>query len=79
MKRFKVFSLLTLDSLAFSQVLVHSGSVNGGHYVVFLNPNGDGNWFKFNDAVVHQCTKTEAIERNFGGDVANLAILFDST
>ncbi|ODN03308.1 Ubiquitin carboxyl-terminal hydrolase 7 [Orchesella cincta] len=48
-------------------VLVHSGDNHGGHYVVFLNPRGDGKWCKFDDDVVSRCTKTEAIQHNFGG------------
>ena len=48
-------------------VLVHSGDNYGGHYVAYINPKGDGKWFKFDDDVVASCNTKEAIYANFGG------------
>ena len=48
-------------------VLVHSGGPQSGHYVVFINPKGDGKWCKFDDDVVSNCEKEDAIHSNYGG------------
>ena len=40
------------DLYVLHAVLVHSGDNHGGHYVVFINPNCDGKWCKFDDDVV---------------------------
>lgn len=48
-------------------VLVHSGDNQAGHYIAYIDPKADGNWFKFDDDRVCATSKVEAIEYNFGG------------
>nr|VZI34443.1 unnamed protein product [Spirometra erinaceieuropaei] len=47
-------------------VLVHSGDHHGGHYVVYINPLGDKEWYQFDDDVVSKCSSRDAIEMNYG-------------
>ncbi|XP_017767859.1 PREDICTED: ubiquitin carboxyl-terminal hydrolase 7 isoform X1 [Nicrophorus vespilloides] len=77
--RFEFYEKISLDSYlqqpdptnpanyTLHAVLVHSGDNHGGHYVVFINPRGDGKWCKFDDDVVSRCTIQEAIDHNYGG------------
>ena len=46
-------------------VMVHSGSIFGGHYVCYIRPN-QGPWLKFDDSRVTQVSEEEAVESNFG-------------
>ncbi|CAF0851576.1 unnamed protein product [Adineta steineri] len=48
-------------------ILVHSGDNSSGHYVSFINPKLDKEWFKFDDDVVARVASNDAMERNFGG------------
>lgn len=48
-------------------ILVHSGDNSSGHYVSFINPELDGQWFKFDDDIVGRVGPSDAMERNFGG------------
>jgi ubiquitin C-terminal hydrolase len=47
-------------------VLVHSGSDCGGHYLAFLKPEPESEWFEFNDSYVHSVSQARAIDDNFG-------------
>lgn len=48
-------------------VLVHHGSVYGGHYYAFLRPSTDPQWFEFNDSTVTRVSEKKAVNDNFGG------------
>jgi hypothetical protein len=58
-------------------VLVHSGSVHGGHYYCFIRPFFQNTeyqqspWFKFDDEMVTKVTEEEAVNGNFGGEIRN--------
>jgi ubiquitin carboxyl-terminal hydrolase 7 len=71
--KFEFFEKIELDEFLEKEestpalYLLHSGDNHGGHYVVFINPKLDGNWFKFDDEVVSRCTRKDAIMNNFGG------------
>lgn len=49
-------------------VLAHSGH----NYVVYINPYGDGDWYKFDDEIVSKCKISEAIKRNRGAIIDDL-------
>ncbi|KAI9219153.1 hypothetical protein BC828DRAFT_399081 [Blastocladiella britannica] len=49
-------------------VLVHSGSVDGGHYCAFIRPSRGDKWYKFDDDRVIPVTIKEVTEDNFGGE-----------
>jgi ubiquitin carboxyl-terminal hydrolase 7 len=48
--------------------VVHSGDVNDGHYYVFVRPERNEKWFRFDDEEVVPTTEFEVVEQNFGGD-----------
>ncbi|KAF7712240.1 Ubiquitin carboxyl-terminal hydrolase [Penicillium ucsense] len=49
-------------------VLVHSGSLDAGHYYAFLKPTRDGHWYRFDDDRVNRATEKEVLEENYGGE-----------
>lgn len=55
-------------------VIVHTGTATEGHYLAYISPGLDGNWFRFNDDSVDKAVKTQALESNFGGNVYELVV-----
>ena len=49
-------------------VLVHSGTMQGGHYYAYIRPGKGPKWFRFDDETVRKATEYEAIDDNFGAE-----------
>ena len=47
-------------------VLVHSGTMHGGHYYAYIRPSTGCEWFQFDDETVTKATEKNAIDDNFG-------------
>lgn len=49
-------------------ILVHSGTINSGHYYCFIRPDvHQEQWYKFNDSKVTEVPKTVAFNAGMGG------------
>ena len=48
-------------------VLVHSGTVQAGHYYAYLRPSTEPQWYEFNDSIVRKVPEESAINNNYGG------------
>ena len=48
-------------------VLVHLGTVYGGHYYAFARTSQERKWYKFDDDAVSVVDEKTAIDDNFGG------------
>ena len=49
-------------------ILVHSGSLNSGHYYCFIRPQLDSDqWYKFNDTCVSEISQRHAFNIGMGG------------
>jgi ubiquitin carboxyl-terminal hydrolase 7 len=47
-------------------VIVHSGDLNGGHNFVFIKPDRETRWLKFDDDRVTLATDRQVLEENYG-------------
>ena len=48
-------------------VLSHVGNVGSGHYVSYVRPLGQRQWFEFDDTRVSPVSEDVAVRRQFGG------------
>lgn len=56
-------------------ILVHDGlTLTEGHYFVCVNING--NWTKYDDAIVSNCSKSQAIKDNFNGESSAYMLVY---
>eukprot|EP01065_Artemidia_motanka_P005156 TRINITY_DN1246_c2_g1_i1.p1 TRINITY_DN1246_c2_g1~~TRINITY_DN1246_c2_g1_i1.p1 ORF type:complete len:1201 (+),score=329.76 TRINITY_DN1246_c2_g1_i1:76-3678(+) len=49
-------------------VMVHSGSIDFGHYYCYVRTDNGEDWLKFDDTTVYHVSESEAIEGTFGSD-----------
>ena len=48
-------------------VLSHVGNVGSGHYVSYIRPLGQRQWYEFDDTRVSPVAEEAAVRRQFGG------------
>ncbi|KAJ7743890.1 hypothetical protein B0H14DRAFT_3607165 [Mycena olivaceomarginata] len=48
-------------------VIVHSGDLHNGHNFVFIKPDRENRWFKYDDDRVTRATDKQVFEENYGG------------
>jgi ubiquitin C-terminal hydrolase len=53
-------------------ILIHSGSINSGHYYCFLKL--ENQWYKFNDKVVSEIDAQQAFNIAMGGYTSNFQL-----
>lgn len=53
-------------------IKAHTGTLEYGHCIAFVTPEMDGQWVKFDDTRVTQCSRQEAINDNFGNGTHGL-------
>eukprot|EP00055_Hartaetosiga_balthica_P000574 m.136939 g.136939 ORF g.136939 m.136939 type:complete len:1111 (-) comp11081_c0_seq1:147-3479(-) len=54
------------STFSLQAVLVHSGTTQGGHYIAYIRPDAQTQWYLFDDEAVELKFKQEALEANFG-------------
>merc|ERR1719198_2866592 len=52
-------------SYALHSVTTHEGQLDSGHYRTYIRPK-QGTWYKFDDAVVTECSEYDAVQANYG-------------
>eukprot|EP00916_Digyalum_oweni_P026423 GHVL01043419.1.p1 GENE.GHVL01043419.1~~GHVL01043419.1.p1 ORF type:complete len:1394 (+),score=290.14 GHVL01043419.1:220-4401(+) len=61
-------------------VIVHSGSIDSGHYLAFVRPDPDEDqWYRFDDERVTKASEWAAIEDNYGGLENTLLNIFTNS
>lgn len=60
-------------------ILVHTGTINSGHYFGFQRPTQADNWYKFNDDVVTKIDPDIAFKIAMGGYSSMFNISMDYT
>lgn len=57
-------------------IISHIGTMDRGHYVVFINPDLKGEWYEFNDRKVRKTTKEDVYNLCYGVGQMNAYMIF---
>ena len=70
---FEYKKVITVSNVEYElfQVIVHSGTPNRGHYIIYARPTKEEKWFMFNDSKVKAVSESKVFEENFGGKLPN--------
>lgn len=55
-------------------ILIHSGSLNHGHYYAFIRPTMEDKWYRFNDSDVTESLQSTAFKTGIGSSYSKFRV-----